>query len=158
MEAPYSIALRSARLDDAPRLLAWESQPEVQRVTKTEADVTLDFIYRHILSSVDLILDCQKRFIVERDKSAVGVLDLYNYADGEASVGVFIDDAFRRCGYATKAVRLAIDYARKLGLRALNVEVDCDNSASLGLFLKSGFTQKADNPAEAKIYLRMEIA
>ena len=158
MNIPYHITLHDARLDDAARLLAWEQQPEAQRVTRAESEVTIEFIYRHILSSFDLIADSQKRFIVERDKAAVGVVDLYDYADGEASVGVFIDEAFRRCGYATQAMKLVIDYVRGLGLKALNVEIHSDNEASLGLFQKVGFAHISDNQKESGITLRMELA
>ncbi len=141
---PTHIVLRDACLEDAPMLLAWELQPELQNVTRAESSVTLDFICRHILSSMDLLEDSQKRFIIEREGQSVGVVDLYDYADCTASIGIFVERAFRQKGYASEALLLVVAYARNLGIKTLCAEVKSHNTASLHLFRKAGFRHLSD--------------
>ena len=154
---PTPIVLRDACLDDAPMLLAWELQPELQNVTRVESSVTLDFICRHILSSVELFEDCQKRFIIDCNGLSVGVIDLYDYADSVASVGIFVDNAFRQRGYASKALQLVIKYAREKGVTTLCAEVQRHNIASMALFCHAGFNLIADSQNEEVQNLRLDL-
>ena len=158
MEAtPHSIILRGAHLEDAPTLLAWELQPELQNVTTAESSVTLDFIYRHILSSMNLLTDLQQRFIIERNKLSIGTIDLYDYADSSASVGIFIDKSHRQQGYAIEALRQIIEYSRTLGLKSLNAEVHSTNKACITLFRKAGFRPIDNNQSEDIISLQLRL-
>ena len=57
----------------------------------------------------------------------------------------FIDDiyllpALRGQGLGRTAVQLAVEEARKVGIRALLLEVEADNHRAYGLYLKTGFT------------------
>ena len=72
----------------------------------------------------------------------LGLLDIFNFDPHHlrAELGIVIQQPYRRCGYATQALRQAIDYARHaLHLHQLYAYVDAANEASRRAFLKAGF-------------------
>ena len=92
-----------------------------------------------------LLIDGQTRFIIFKliTNDIVGCLDLFNYDSNkeQASIGILIDEAYRTANFGYEAL-MAIEKNCKeaLGLKILNCVVLEDNSASIALFEKAGYT------------------
>ena len=91
----------------------------------------------------DIYADKQVRLMIENVEGAcVGMVDLVNFdpRHSRAEVGVVIQERYRRRGYATEALRLALDYAREVvHLHQVYVVVSVENEVSLKLFRSLGF-------------------
>lgn len=71
--------------------------------------------------------------------------------DGGAEMSYYVFPPFRRRGLATRAVRLACDYAfEELSLAWLELHVEPDNAASLGVARKAGFAGKGETAADGR--------
>lgn len=97
----------------------------------------------------DIYARRQLRLMVERraDRMVVGVVDLFDFdpTHQRAGVGLLIDRAFQRQGFASEALNLLVDYAfGVLHLRQLYAHVPTDNAACLALFDRAtAFTHTA---------------
>ena len=95
----------------------------------------------------DIYTDKQVRLMIENVEGAcVGMVDLVNFdpRHSRAEVGVVIQERYRRRGYATEALRLALDYAREVvHLHQVYVVVSVENEVSLKLFKSLGFEDGA---------------
>lgn len=150
------VVLRTAGLEDAVMLLEWECSAEVLGVTRSDEQLTLDFVCRHILSAQNLERDRQQRWVVETaDHYPIGILDLYDYASGEAWIGIYICAEARGRGYATQALRRVVLLARGRGVRRLRAEVHSTNVSSLALFARLGFKidESTDSPSIVSLFL-----
>lgn len=78
-------------------------------------------------------------FAIDCGGRIVGTLSLYERTADTVSEGIEIYRPFRRRGYATEAICLAFDLARRRGYRQMTVQVLRDNTASLALHRKLGF-------------------
>ena len=91
----------------------------------------------------DIYADKQVRLMIENvEGTCVGMVDLVNFdpRHSRAEVGVVIQERYRRRGYATEALRLALDYAREvIHLHQVYVVVSVENEVSLKLFRSLGF-------------------
>ena len=124
-------------------LLAWENSADAQGVTQAEEPLSSEFVARHILSSQNLTTDLQQRFIViDCAGTPIGTVDLLDYSPATASadIGIYITTEARQQGYATQAITLAANEAQQYGVRYLYADIQVDNTASLALFHKLGFT------------------
>ena len=91
-------------------------------------------------SSIDITDIGQYRFVIEYRKEPIGFIDLFDYSAYSASVGIIIDVKHRRRGFATRAIRLLINYAfTELNLNILYCSVFKDNISSIKLFTSIGF-------------------
>ena len=73
-------------------------------------------------------------------------MDLVNFdpRHSRAEVGVVIQERYRRRGYATEALRLALDYAREVvHLHQVYGVISVENEVSLKLFRSLGFEDGA---------------
>ena len=79
--------------------------------------------------------------IEQKDGTQVGDLCFKGIAaDGAVEIGYGILDAYQHRGYASEAVRAAIDWAaRQPGVRVIEAESESDNAASLRVLEKCGF-------------------
>ncbi len=95
----------------------------------------------------DIYADKQVRLMIENVEGAcVGMVDLVNFdpRHSRAEVGVVIQECYRRRGYATEALRLALDYAHEVvHLHQVYVVVSVENEVSLKLFKSLGFEDGA---------------
>jgi RimJ/RimL family protein N-acetyltransferase len=140
------IFLREVVLSDATATYCeWINDPEVNqymecRFIKATVKKLQDYI-RQIRNNPDNLLLA----IVLKDKNRhignikIGPIDRNHKF---AKVGIIIGEkSFWRKGFATKAMKLAIDYAfNTLGLHKLTAGVYANNSASVRVFEKSGFS------------------
>ena len=86
--------------------------------------------------------DWYAMWIIENeDGIRVGDLCFKGYEDGKnPEIGYGIDDEFQGKGYATEAVKLALEWAfRHSGVAAVEAETDPDNIASQRVLAKCGF-------------------
>lgn len=78
------------------------------------------------------------------DKETVGTIDLFDFdpAHARAGIGIFIHQNHRRNGLAEESLKLLQRYCFSiLHLHQLYADVSEKNTASLQLFIKSGFIQ-----------------
>lgn len=87
----------------------------------------------------------ERRFIVERDRVSVGLVELVeiNHIHRRAEFQIIIAPEHQGNHYATVATRLAMDYAfTVLNLYKLSLIVDCENQCAIGVYKKLGFHEE----------------
>jgi len=87
-------------------------------------------------------------FVILVDNDVVGTVGLdWAAADltpGEAQIGYWIARCYRRQGFATVAVRLALDEAVQLGYGRVRANVASKNEASIALLQRLGFSREPE--------------
>lgn len=76
------------------------------------------------------------------DINTIGSIDLFEFDPfhKRAGIGILIDEASRRKGYATEALNLLIEYCFKtLDLHQVFCNIELSNEESTKLFTKAGF-------------------
>lgn len=100
-----------------------------------------------------------KMFAVSDGEVCVGIISLYEHSASVISIGPDIFEEYRRRGFATEAVKAAMDIAREKGYKIVFQQIRTDNIASIRLHKKLGFetdnnTFKNRNGNEVCIYLK----
>ena len=80
-------------------------------------------------------------FAVMDNASCVGFVSLYETAPGQISCGPEIKPQYRQQGYGYLAVSVALEQAKLMGYTKAVAQIRQDNTASIALHRKSGFTQ-----------------
>lgn len=141
------IHLRSVEPSDATKLMLWENNPAHWKVTDTEVPFSLQGIMQLIEQQQHIRSTGQLRLMICLNESneSVGAVDLYDvdFKNGNAAVGILIgEEPHRSKGYAAEALELLIEYARELlALHNLYCSIQADNTESIHLFEKCGFTR-----------------
>ena len=139
--------LRAVEQRDTESIYAWENDPRVWEVSGTSAPYSRYAIEHFIAEQqAGIYATHQLRLMIETsDGRSIGMIDLFEFdpVNLRAGTGVLIaDEKDRRKGYASEAVTLLCEYARKvLRLHQLWCGVGAANEASLALFRKAGFEQ-----------------
>ena len=99
-------------------------------------------------------------FAICQDQQVIGTVSLFQHAEGVISAGPEIFAPFRQKGFATKALELALDHARKQGYKIAIAKVKKENTASAKLHEKLGYLRddyelKNKNGEEVNIYLKL---
>jgi diamine N-acetyltransferase len=87
----------------------------------------------------------ERRFIVELERQAVGLVELVeiNHIHRRAEFQIIISPDFQGKGFATVAAQLAMDYAFKtLNLNKLYLVVDSENERAINVYAKLGFKKE----------------
>jgi diamine N-acetyltransferase len=138
-----SINLRSLSLEDLDWLLQVENNPDHWEVSGTVTPFSKAVLEDYIKKATSPIhIAKQFRFVIEYNKKAVGLIDLFGYESihKRAGVGVLVEMPYRQKGIATKALRLLIDYSfQELKLHQLYANIYTDNISSIKLFERQGF-------------------
>ena len=82
----------------------------------------------------------QKFYAVENEAQIVGYVSIIEQTDGVFSVGAEIYQPFRRHGYAYNAIMQLFDLSKAMGYHTATGQVRQDNTASLALCKKLGFS------------------
>ena len=83
----------------------------------------------------------QFRFVVDYNNTPVGFVDLFEYKDSSAGVGIIIDKEYQKREFASESLKLLIDYSEKeLKLENLHCKISKYNLKSIQLFTSCGFT------------------
>ena len=90
----------------------------------------------------------QFRFVVDYNNIPIGFVDLFEYKNSSAGVGIIIDTEYQKRGFASESLKLLIDYSLKeIKLKKLYCKIDKYNLRSIQLFTSCGFafTKEKDN-------------
>jgi len=150
MRAPNRITcgrveLRAIEPEDLDLIFEWENDTSLWHLSNTRAPFSRHILARYLAeTSGDVYEQKQVRLIIQTlDGRAVGVVDLYDidFFHQRAGVGILIHQAEeRRQGYASDTLGALDQYALEtLGLRQLFALISEENTASIGLFEKSGY-------------------
>ena len=139
-----TITLRPAEPEDAEQIFIWENDRDVWRVSGTHAPYSHFQIEQFLLSDNDLQANKQLRLMIDLAENGptIGCIDIYDYDsfNQRASLGILIDKAHRRQGFAKAALALCVEYLfRDLMLHQVHCAIDAMNTESQQLFESLGF-------------------
>ena len=121
------------------------SEDEMRRFIDEQTDMILRTAYREMLQGCLDHPDQREWYAIWmielRDGTHIGDLSFKGLnADGSAEIGYGISEEHQGRGYATEAVRAAVDWAlRQPGVTCVEAETEPDNMASQRVLEKSGF-------------------
>lgn len=143
------VRLRAMEPEDLDLLYRIENDSQLWGVGATSVPYSRFLLHEYISNATgDIYTDRQVRLMIENEEGeVVGIADLMNFdpRHRRAELGIVIECAYRRQGYATAAILWILDYARTvLHLHQLYAFIGCGNQPSVELFRKVGFTQKAE--------------
>jgi ribosomal-protein-alanine N-acetyltransferase len=155
------LLLRPARLDDAEALLAYRGDPEVTRYL-THEPLDLDHARRWLAGAAvagEMATDGRfhRMVAVERGGRMIGDLHTWNVARDfvpstpdptEVFVAYVFHPGYRGHGYATEAVRGLLGWLAARGARRAYANLFTDNTPSLRLLNRLGFTEVRSWSAE----------
>ncbi|MBQ6652773.1 MAG: GNAT family N-acetyltransferase [Prevotella sp.] len=137
------IQLRAIEPEDLDLLYTIENNRELWNIGATNVPYSRYVLHDYIAqSSGDIYTDRQVRLIIEAEGKTVGIIDLQNFSPrhNRAEVGIVVQKAWRRRGYALQAIQELASYARRtLHLHQLYAVVEEENNAARQLFEKAGF-------------------
>ena len=82
-------------------------------------------------------------FVIEHDGDVVGSVEVRDVGGGAGSLSWTLYAGHRGHGYATRAVRLLVDYAiDALGMQRVEAQVDAENERSLRVATRSGLRRE----------------
>lgn len=82
----------------------------------------------------------QFRFVIQHKDIPIGFIDLFDYSNSSAGVGIIIIDKYQNMGFGTESLSLLINYSRDvLKLTELFCNIKEDNAKSISLFTSLGF-------------------
>jgi diamine N-acetyltransferase len=113
----------------------WEYGSDRKKFTKNELII-------YIKNSSEKIQKAKQfRFVVDYNNTPVGFVDLFEYKNNSAGVGIIIDKEYTKRGFASESLKLLIDYSeKKLKLENLQCKISKYNLKSIKLFTSCGFT------------------
>ena len=142
------IRLRALEPEDLELLYEWENNDSYWVFSNTVTPFSKYTLKRYLENSHKNIFETgQLRLMIElvSDKKTIGTIDLFDFDPfhKRAGLGILIaDDAERRKGYASMALKCLIDYCfTTLQLHQLYCNILANNCESMDLFKKQGFVQ-----------------
>lgn len=148
MLANKNITLRAPEPEDLEVFYKWENDTSLWSYGSTITPFSRYMLKEYIASGGgDFYQTRQLRLMIvnKADQSTVGMIDLFDFDPfhRRAALGILIDPAHQRQGFALQALTLLDAYAfRFLGIHMLFVHVPQCNEASIRLFEKAGFEDK----------------
>ena len=146
----HLISLRAVEPSDLDLLYQWENNPAVWHLSNTLAPFSKHQIKEYIENAKhDIYVTKQLRFIITTPKyGPIGCIDIFDFdpANQRAGIGILIaDELHRGKGYASEALEILCNYCFSiLHLHQLYCNINANNTASINLFTKSGFTQSGN--------------
>ena len=137
-----NILLRSLKINDLSFLKQIENNKSnwiygSEKVLYSDYDL-INFITNN--SKEDIKKSKQTRFVIDKFGLSIGFIDLYDYTEFSANIGIIIDKKYRRNGFGKEAIDLISNYAfSSLKINKLYATVHSNNQASIFLFRSSGF-------------------
>jgi len=142
------IRLRALEPEDLELLYEWENNDSYWVISNTVSPFSKYTLKRYLENSHKSIFETgQLRMMIElnADKKTIGTIDLFDFDPFHmrAGLGILIaDDAERRKGYASAALKCLIDYCfHTLQLHQLYCNILANNCESMDLFRKQGFSE-----------------
>ncbi len=142
------IALRAVEPEDLDILYGWENCTALWVHGNTLAPYSKLVLRQYITDALemDIYQSKQLRLMIDLvdENITVGTIDLYEIDahNRRAGVGILIDEAYRKRGLATQALKLTTEYAFNfLYLHQLFAYISISNTNSIDLFKKTGYTE-----------------
>jgi len=142
------IDLRAPEPEDLELLYDWENNTSYWIISSTIVPFSKYTLKRYLENSHKTIYETgQLRLMIDHipDGMTIGTIDLFDFDPfhKRAGVGILIaDEAYRRKGYASMALKCLVDYCfATLQLHQLYCNILSNNSESMDLFRKMGFVQ-----------------
>jgi diamine N-acetyltransferase len=143
------IKLRAIEKSDLEYIYNWENDPSNWSYSYTYTPFSKDVLKLYIeQAGQDIYTSKQLRLMIDLEDNGnvktIGCVDLFDFEPRHqrAGVGILIgDEANRKNGYASEALKQLISYAfTTLNLNQLFCNIAVDNTASLVLFTNHGFS------------------
>lgn len=137
--------LRAPEKKDVDRIFIWENDSGLFEVLPNAAPLSRLQVWEYIENyKADPFADRQLRLMVddEEGNNTVGYIDLFEFdpVSRRAGIAIYIDEAYRRKGFALKAIDDICKYAQDtLAAHQLWAIVAIDNQPSISLFDAAGF-------------------
>jgi len=142
------IRLRALEPEDLELLYDWENNDAYWMISNTMTPFSKFTLKRFLKHSHKNIYETgQLRLMIELidEKLTIGTIDLFDFDPfhKRAGIGILIaDEAQRRKGYASMALKCVIDYCfDTLQLHQLYCNILANNGESMDLFQKLGFVR-----------------
>jgi diamine N-acetyltransferase len=143
------IKLRAPEPADIDLLYETENNPDFWEYGDTITPLSKHVLYEYIKNAAeDIFTVKQLKLVVETkpDKIPVGFIDIFDFdpVHLRAAAGIIIFEQYRRKNYALNALKVLQHYAfNTLRLNQLYCDISEDNTTSIKLFEKAGFTHTA---------------
>lgn len=136
-----NISLRNLKKSDIDFLQNIENNPNLWEFGSEQKIYTKQELLSYIKKSkTNLKIAKQYRFVVDYNNTPIGFVDLFNYKEKSASVGIIIKEKYQNKGFANESLKLLSDYCfTALGLNQLSCSVAKDNVKSNKLFLSASY-------------------
>lgn len=142
------IRLRAPEPEDLELLYSWENEESNWVISSTVTPFSKYTLKQYLENSHrDIYETGQLRLMIDQipDNITIGTIDIFDFDPfhKRAGLGILIaNEAYRRKGYASMALKCVIDYCfRTLLLHQLYCNILANNCESLELFRKQGFVQ-----------------
>lgn len=138
------IILRAVEPKDVDLLYLWENNSENWQISNTTIPYSKEILRQFVEAPQDIYASKQLRLMITLTNTdqTVGAVDLFNFdpKNQNASIGILIDESFRKNQFAFEALNLLKSYALNVvGIRNLSATILENNLPSLKLFEKCGF-------------------
>jgi diamine N-acetyltransferase len=148
MSESVKIRLRAPEPSDAQLLYDWENDLSLWNFSDNLSQLSMFQIEQFILNNQDIYSNRQIRFMIElvagTTTETIGTADLYDYdpRHARAGVGILVAEAYRKRGYASKALDQLEYYAfEKLLMKQLYCYINADNISSIHIFQRRKYVQ-----------------
>jgi ribosomal-protein-alanine N-acetyltransferase len=142
LEAP-GVVLRPLELADSAALFAAHSDPEAHHFWSGPAHADLAQTERYVADTLAM-KGAHVWAITENGGEALGRIALFVLREGVGEIGIIMRRDAQGRGLASKALNLVTDYGFETqALHRIFGDIDPDNTASLSLFLRAGYTREA---------------
>ncbi|HRE43324.1 MAG TPA: GNAT family N-acetyltransferase [Terricaulis sp.] len=149
------LVLRPLELTDAEALFAAHGDAESHQYWSSPAHKNVEETRAYIEETL-AIAGAHVWAITESGGVALGRIGLFVLREGVGEIGVIMRPEASGRGLASKALDLVLAHGfGPLGLHRVAADIDPDNSNSLSLFLRAGFTQEGVLRANWKTHIGM---
>lgn len=138
------ITLRPLKEEDFELILDWENRPELWPFSEQQGPFPAEDIRSFHSKCLDHNNTEIMRWLICWEASPIGAVDIFEIdtINHHCGIGIFITEAHhRRKGYASKALSLALQELRNIGLWLIRAIIYNDNIQSRNLFSKAGFSE-----------------
>lgn len=141
------ISLRALEKEDLPYLYNLENKESARQhgdsLMPLSKHVLKDFIRN---ADKDIFQTHQLRLVIEHNESCetIGMIDMFDFSPHHqrAEVGIWIDESFRKKGFANEALESLSTFAfETLLINQLFCHINIENKASITLFENAGFNK-----------------
>jgi len=136
-------SLRALEPEDLDFLYRLENNESIWEVSSTQTPYSKYVLRQYLANSHQDIYEAkQLRLVIEYQKKAAGLIDLFDYnpQHQRVGIGILVIKQFQQNGLATEALKLLINYVFKnLNIHQIYANILSDNKISIELFSKLNF-------------------